>query len=365
MRIGSPEAVSPSTKSNLPAPTLAFIVLAVMVALYGIDKFLAAQETSEMDQEASGHFAAGKKLLSEGKPRKAVPEFARAHAIDRNNREYLLSLATAELAALQLTEAGTGLEDVLEEDSNDGRANLLMARLMAKENHFKSADSYYHRAIYGEWPAGSTTQPAKVRLELAELLAKHGSSQELLSELLLLQNEPAQDLATRKRLAGLFLRAGSGERAADAYRSLTHDDGNDVDVFVGLGQAEIMAGNYRAAENAFLGALRRRMDDRQVQSDLATVAKLAALDPTVRRLSSAEKYRRSTTILALVQKELNACMPGGSDASANKIQGPINNEMAEARLDQAEKLWRKREEVCKQSPPADDPLVLLMKKLSQ
>ena len=76
---------------------------------------------------------------------------------------------------------------------------------------------------------------------------------------------------------------------------------------MGLGQAEILAGNYHAAENAFLDALRRRLDDPQIQSQLSLVAKLATLDPTVRRLSSAEKYRRSEAILEAVQNEVNAC----------------------------------------------------------
>lgn len=336
-----------------------------MVVLYGVDKFLAAQEKSELDQEASDHFAAGRKLLNGGKPHQAVADFARAHALNRNNREYLLSLATAQLSDKELSAARATLEEALDEDSNDGRANLSMARLMAQDGHFKDADSYYHRAIYGAWPPNSPAPAAKARLELANLLAEHGSSQELLSELLLLENEPDQDRATKKQIAALFLRAGSAEHAAGAYRRLIHEDRNDADIFVGLGQAAIMDGNYRAAENAFLGALRRRLNDPRIQSQLAMVARLATLDPTLRRLSSAEKYRRSVAILSLVQDELNACLPNAAPAKPEKILGPINNEMAEARLDQAEQLWKQREEACKQGPPADDPLPLLMKKLSQ
>jgi len=355
----------PSARSNFPAPTVALIVLVVMTALYGIDKFLAAQERREVMQEAIDHYTAGQKLLNEGKPRQASVDFARAHSLDRANREYLLSLATAQLADTRLSAARATLDEALDEDSNDGRANLLMARLMAQNGHFKDADSYYHRAIYGEWPPNSPTPAAKARLELAHMLAEHGSNQELLSELLLLENEPAQDLATKKQIAALFLRAGSAERSANAYRRLIREDRDDADVFAGLGQAGIMAGNYRLAENAFLDALRRRLDDPRILSQLAMVARLATLDPTLRRLSSAEKYRRSVAILDLAQKELNACLPSFTPAKPEEIPGPINNEMAEARLDEAEKLWKQREEACKQPPLPDDPLPLLMKKLSQ
>jgi tetratricopeptide (TPR) repeat protein len=345
---------------------LALIVLTIMVALYGVDEFLAAQEKSELDQEASSNFAAGQKLLKEGKPHRAVTNFARAHAIDRNNREYLLSLGSAQLMDGQFSAARATLGVALDDDSNDGRANLLMARLMAADGRFKDADSYYHRAIYGAWQLNRSNPAEKARLELANMLADHGSSHELLSELLLLDNEPAQDLATKKRIAALLLRSGSAQRAADAYRRLSREDRDDADIFVGLGQAEILAGNYPLAENAFLNALRRRLNDLHIQSQLEMVARLATLDPTLRRLSSAEKYRRSVAILDLVQDELDACIPYAKPAVPEKKTGsPISNEMAEARLDRAEKLWKQRNEACKQLPSPGDPLPLLMKKLSQ
>ena len=354
-----------STKYNLPAATLALIVLVIMVALYGIDKFLAVQEHNELEQEASSHCKAGQELMKEGKPRQAIVDFARAHAIDRSNREYQLSLATAQLADGQLSAARSTLDDVLDEDSNDGRANLLMARLMAKDGHFKDADSYYHRAIYGEWPPNSSSPTAKARLELANMLVDHGSNQELLSEVLLLDNEPAQDLATKKQIAALFLRGRSAQHAADAYRRLISEDPSDAYIFVGLGQAEILAGNYHAAENAFLNALRRRLDDAHIQAQLEMVAKLATLDPTVRRLSAAEKYRRSVAIRDLARNELNACFPNAAPVKPEKIQGPVNNEMAEARLDEAEQLWKHRQEDCREPASPRDPLPLLMKKLAQ
>src|ERR1035438_5544094 len=106
-----------SVKSNPSAPMLVLIVLAVMVALYGVDKFLAAQEKIELDQEASSNFAAGQKLLNEGNPHQGVADFARAHSLDRANREYLLSLATAQLSDTRLSDARAILEEALDEDS--------------------------------------------------------------------------------------------------------------------------------------------------------------------------------------------------------------------------------------------------------
>ncbi len=346
-----------SSKSNIPAPTLALIVLALMVVLYGIDKFLAAQEQAELEHEAQDRYADGRKLLHAGKPRDAVVDFARAHTLERTNREYRLALATAQMVDKKPSDARETLNDSLNEDSNDGRAILLLARVLAGENRFKDADSYYHRAIYGEWPANASGEPRNARLELANMLAAHGNSQELLSELLLLDSAPESDPATEKHLADLFLQAGSAGRAATAYRQLIHENPDDVEAHLGLGRAEMLAGNYRAAESAVMAALRKQPYDVRIQTQLRQVVRLASLDPTTRRLSTAEKYRRSVDILRLTETELSACM----DVQPATIQGPITNEAAEALLEQAENLWKQRTQACKQPP--DDVLPLLMKKL--
>ena len=241
------------------------------------------------------------------------------------------------------------LEEALDEDSNDGRANLLMARLMAAGRALQRCRLLLpSRDLWRMAGQFAGTAAAKVRLELAGLLAEHGGNQELLSELLLLQNEPDQDLATKKQIAALFLQAGSAEHAADAYRRLIREDRDDADVFAGLGQAEILAGNYRAAENAFLGALRRRLDDPHIQSQLGDGRQTRhsrsdfAASQLRREISPQRGDSRPDP------SELNACLRNAAPAKAEKIRGPITNEMAEARLDQAEKLWKQREEACKQ-----------------
>ena len=352
-------------KSIIRAPTLALIVLVVMVALYGIDKFLADQEQAELEQEARNHYLAAQQLLHSGKAHQAVIDFARAHSLRRSNREYQLALATAQLADHQLSAAHDTLDEILDEDSNDGRANLLMARTLAAEGKFKDADSYYHRAIYGEWPANASAEVRKVRLELANMLAEHGNNQELLSELLLLHTATDADPATQKQIAGLLLKAGSPQQAAEVYRQLIRANPDDVDAHLGLARSEILAGDYHAAENTIIAALHLQPYNERIQSQLRLVARLASLDPTSRRLRTAEKYRRSVQILQLVQEELSACLQKNAPpAKPANITSPVTNEDAEARLDEAENLWKQRAESCKIPPATDDPLPLLMKKLS-
>ncbi len=95
-------------------------------------------------------------------------------------------------------------------------------------------------------------------------------------------------------------------------------------------------------------------------------------------MNSAEKFRRSVEILALTRDSLNSCQSGRSvpdnlkelfeaadRLKTEKIHGPPSNEVAEARLDLAEKLWENRGAVCREVPRADDPIPVLMKKLAE
>lgn len=381
-------------RSIVPAPGLIVIVMAVMAGVYLVDKVLARQEQIELLQEARSRYAEGQALMNSGKSRQAVEKFQRAHALQRSNIDYELALAEAELAASDLPGARDAVENALDSNSNGGPANLLMARILVKEDRFQEADSFYHRAIYGEWPANgkwpangvpsnkapnpSLRNAARARLELVHLLARRGSRPELLSELLLLENEPGLDPDTLRAIAGMFVDAGSPARGAEVYQELIRKDPEDVNAYAGLGRAEILRGNYRAAAAAFFDAVRRSPYDARLGAELHMVSSLAALDPTSRRLSSAEKFRRSEDLLRRVQARGDACLqsgkaPAGLTAMLDKSQqltqettkGPVTNEMAEVRLDMAEKLWAAAGSACQSSADPGDPVPVLMQKLTQ
>ena len=103
-----------------------------------------------------------------------------------------------------------------------------------------------------------------------------------------------------------------------------------------------------------------------------------ALDPTPRRLPSSEKYSRSMELLGLTEDALKACVSGKEAADsiqplldsadqlrAARVKGALPNELAEQRLDLAEKLWRARVKVCATPPAWNDSLALVMQKLAQ
>jgi cytochrome c-type biogenesis protein CcmH/NrfG len=339
---------------------------------------LAALERREVQAEALDRYRQGQDLLAAGKASDAVDAFRRAHALERMNRNYDLALAGALLTAGHAEDAEQRLGELLGRNPNDGRANLLMARVRVAQDRFADAAASYHRAIYGAWPDGSAADKTAARLELAGELAKRGRSEELLSELLLLDATAAGDEKLAMTLAGLYLEAGSAARAEAAYREILRKDPENADAYEGLGEAELRRGEFSTAHAAFREASKYRPDDAGAAARVKLADELARLDPTSRRLMSAEKFARSSEILARVEAEAQDCLKGRAApaelrdllAASGKLKAERtgampSNEAAESRLEMAEQLWKVRLRVCAEQPGAEDAMRILMNKMEQ
>jgi tetratricopeptide (TPR) repeat protein len=371
----SPPAAATAPPAHASVPGLLLTLCAVMLLLYLGDRFLAQLEQRELLQAARREFQAGIALRAEGKPAEAIDHLRQAHTLVRSDRDYALALADAQTAARQAEGARRILDDLLAAEPNDARANLLMARWMVSEGQFGSANSYYHRAIYGTWPADSAQSRLDARLELAHMLADHGTREELLSETLALEESAPESVAVMKKIAPLLLRSGSGARAAAAYRFLLGQDRN-ADSYLGLGRAELEMGDYRGAQSAFSAALELRPNDPFLEGQMSRAGRLADLDPTPRYLTSREKFARSSQVLELTKADIASCLVGKNPSTAVRSEvteadqllskrdgSEVTNEMAEERLDAAESLWTARPTVC-HTPPSDyDPVPLIMSKL--
>jgi tetratricopeptide (TPR) repeat protein len=353
-------------------------VAAIMAGLYGVDRSLARLETREVDAQARDLYRDGQRMLAAGKAEAAVDEFRRAHSLDRANRDFDMALAEAQLTAGQAAEAGQTLGEVLNRNSNDGRANLLMARVRVAQNRFDDAISFYHRAIYGSWPDGGVSHKTEARLELANQLAERGRNEELLSELLLLDEGASGNPTMAKKIAGLYLQAGSAGRAEAAYRAILQKNPKDTDALEGLGEAELQRGEYRMAHAAFSGVLKYRPNDANTTARVQLADQLAKLDPTPRRLGSVEKFRRSSVILYRVEDATLDCLKGqtvpprlhdllaeSAKLRAQKTGSMPSNEAAESRLEMAQQIWKARLQTCSAQPAADDPLRILVAKMEQ
>jgi len=354
-------------------------VVFVILGLGALDRFLASVESAELRRSAQRSYLAGSSLLAQGKAAQAVDRLEDAHAAERENREYELTLITALMTTGKTAAADTLMNELLDREPNDGQSNLIAARLKAKEGNIAEAESYYHRAIYGEWPGGPDGHRSAVRMELIELLKKRGQKQELLAELISLDAEASPDPRIQKRLAQLFLSADSPSRAADIYQAMLKKDPKDIAASEGLGLAKLEEGEYPAAHTAFLAAFLRDPGNASIRSHLQELNTVVDLDPTLRKLTSREKYSRSMRILEMARAGLDQCVAshpsGGSGEAgrlltaaaatvASKAPAHATNELAEGVLGIAEAVWRAQDQTCGTPAGDESALTLIMKKVA-
>jgi tetratricopeptide (TPR) repeat protein len=366
---------------RVPTLRLSFLVALVIVALALTDVSLEKTEQNEIATQALRADTSGHHLLQQGRANDAVDAFRKAHALERENTKYELDLIEALMSAGKLAEAQPLMTEILEQESNNGEANLVAARLAAKQGNINAADSYYHRAIYGTWPENLAQHQIDVRLELIDFLTAHGKKDEVLAELLPLQEQAADNARLQPRLAKLFLEAGSVSRSLDIYRQLIRLDPKNGANYAGMGEAELAMGDFRAAHAAFATAVARDDKDAGVRERLELSALLKNLDPMPRTLSAQEKYSRSSHILQLASDDLRQCITNHPElatedatqlvttAQAQLAAAPPKqptNEMAEGTLSLAETIWRSRTSLCgPATAPDEEPLRFIMEKLAR
>lgn len=373
-------ALGAFARARGPQLGLILIILAVIGGLAGLDLFLEDAEQSELAGQAQHTYAQGMRLLESGDTAGALDALRRAHVMERKNLAYEMGLIAALTAAGKTAEAEPLVNELLDADRNDGAANLVAARLRLKEGNLVDAEAYYHRAIYGEWPQNGTAHRIAARMELIGLMLSKNQKQELLAELLPLEEQAKNDPSLQTRLGRLFLIAGSPSRSAEQYRMLVREQPGDIQAYQGLSDAELEQGDYVAARAALNAAASRKPNDPALRSKLQLASTLVALDPTPRSLPSADKYQRSLHIVGWAQQDLEKCIqtqdlaPKPTQqalleaAAAFMNQQPAHpaNEMAEAVLSLAEKIWQARLAGCGTATGAEEePLRLIMAKLAQ
>jgi len=368
---GSPQA-GPSMVGTL------VLVIAAIAALFAVDTFLARIEKSESREEAQRLFEQGQQLARQGRSVEAIDRFRSSLSVSRGNPEVQAALAGSLLAVGRLTDAETLLREVLQRNATDGLANVIMARVLARQGRAVEAASYYHQAIYGRWKDNAAAHRVRVRFELVDLLVQEGDSREVLAEMLPLQDEAPDDLQTRKRIARLYLLAGSPQQAIELYREILRRESQDFDAYAGLGEAEFARGNYRTARTNFTTALRLRPADEEVAKRLGVCETVLSLDPTQRGLSTAERFRRSVRLVELTLEAMNRCLGSPPPEAAAELTGKagaaLKRRVSSARQDAvtetnlalAEQLWQARARECRQGPDdSEGPLALVIASLAQ
>jgi tetratricopeptide (TPR) repeat protein len=288
--------------------------------------FLNYYYRSERAARADRYFKAGNDLVLHDRNQEAVEQFRDALSVSPDNREYRLALGLTLVNTGRLEEASVYLEEVLRRDPTNGRANLGLARIAAQQERTADAVTCYHRAIYGSWSANREADRIQARFELAAFLQKTGSRTQATAELLAIVDHAPND-AARKRVGQLLLDYGSPGQSADVFRGLARESNPDAETFSGLGAAEFAEDRYVPAREAFRRALRLNPSNEATQRELALCERILELDPTVRGLGPAERYRRSAGLLEGILGRVQQCLP--------KVSQPADAQSLRTRADTA------------------------------
>lgn len=362
-------AAPPPTASLAEFIATFAVILGAIVGLLLFDTALAKVDATERKTFAAREFTMGEGLVAQGKIKQGIEHLRTATTLDGENSGYGVALAQAILADGRPAEAEQILLPLLEQNETDGAITLAMARVLAKEGKLEAAKSFYHRAIYGLWPAGAEKSRTAARFELIDLLAASNAKPELLAELLPLQDDTTNDVAQRKKIAHLFVVAGSPARAVVTFRELLRRDPRDADSYVGLAEAALSLGDFATARTDLLAAQKLMPEDSAaLQPRMALTDSVIALDPTQSGLSLPEQVRRSRNLLQMTLTSMRACLgvqaPQVAAAldSANLLlvggRAAGQAQSVEQNLSLAEQLWGLRRSRC--APEARDGALALV-----
>ncbi|MGE5569230.1 MAG: tetratricopeptide repeat protein [Rhodospirillales bacterium] len=327
---------------------------------------------------AEAFFARGGRLAAQDKSREAIQAYQNALAIDRNNTRFRLAVALELMKLGRPAEAAIYFHELLRADPASAIPNLMLARIAVSNGDTDGAMEYYHRAVFGYWPPGSEQRRTDAQWELVEFLQKKGTRKQVLAELLQLEQMPV-GVDDRKRVAGLLVEYGAPGRASDIFRDILRQDSRDAQAWAGLGEANLMQGQYLEARTAFHRAARLNPDDRSIRQRLEVTEAVIDLDPTIRGLGQDQRFTRSQNLLRLAISALDECLKGGASvpeperkllANARKAAGarPLRSAYSTAtenNISLAERLWELRASLCASSDSRYEALARVLARLSE
>ena len=191
-----------------------------------------------------------------------------------------------------------------------------------------------------------------------------------MSELLPLQDE-AQSDSVRRRIAHLFVVAGSPERGSDMYRAILRQNPRDAEAYVGLADATMAVGNFTMARDHLEAAQKLAPDDSVIKKRIALTDTVIAMDPTQRGLGLDEQLRRSRNLVQRTIAAARRCLDVQSPEVAAALDSVTRSLVASAanipraqaieeNLSIAGTLWRMRGSRCAAQPRTDEEALRLV-----
>ncbi|MDE3201108.1 MAG: hypothetical protein KGN79_09315 [Acidobacteriota bacterium] len=260
----------------------------------------------------------------------AVDELRAALRYSRDNQGYQLSLAEALIGLDRTSEAEAYLVNLWEEQPENGRVNLDLARVAVQEGLTRRALRYYHNAIYANWPEGDqVAQIRDARIELIQYLLRIKSTAQAQSELISLQVYLGDDTAYQKLLGDMFSQTGDYDHALSAYRLSLSAKPRDAATLAGAGNAAFQLGRYELAtrylrQNLALDSSNKNSRDQLHMADL-----VLRMDPFRAQIPTADRYKAVVNAFQIASKRLDACPVAASYASSTDPKKDLSQEWSD------------------------------------
>jgi tetratricopeptide (TPR) repeat protein len=301
-----------------------FVVLVLLAAVVVVG-FLLTRAAAHANHErrlrdGRAWFATAERELAAGRSESAIAALRRAAAIDRDNRQYRLSLAKALVTARQDAAARQVLIGMREFSPEDPEVNLQLARLAGRQGDMAGASRFYQNALSGTWDADQQKRRRQLRVEFVRYLLTQDQRTRALSELLILSGNVPDEVAAHVEAGELFLAASDSGRALDHFRRALRLDATSRTALAGAGEAAFELGDYTAARRFLLASNPAASNPRFRQlNELREVADLVLeRDPLRPRLSRRDRRDRLMADVEHAHKRLQACIAAPTPLSQSK-----------------------------------------------
>lgn len=292
--------------THQPAVVLVGLLVLAIAGFLGVRRLVNKFQHHEKDV-AREMFLIGQRQRAMLDPQSAIASFRAALNYDRDNYEYELNLAKALTDLNRFDEADAYLGGLWERRPEDGDVNLQLARLAVHQGSVDDALRYYHNAIYGIWPSDSEVHRRRSRLELISFLLTKLDRTQAQAELIAMASGLPPDLDPHLQVANLFFKVGDYDHSLAQFREVLALDPKNPQALAGAGQAAFQLGQYATAERYLRGAWDENHRDAETERLLKTASLVLNFDPSRRRISDRERFRRVAAAFHQAGDRLQSC----------------------------------------------------------
>lgn len=316
--------------------------------------------------------------MNSGNIRGAILAYRAALDLSPGTFSNQLGLTEALIADKRDQEALAYLQVLWDQQPENGKVNLELARTYVGLKENDQAIRHYQNAIYAVWDTDTDGNRRAVRIELVHYLLNHGAIAQADGELVALAGNLPEDSTLRNQVAALFVLAGDYSRAIAQYQRVLSVDPKNQDALTGAGRAAFLAGRYASAERYLKEVVASSSNEPDLVNMLSTAKSVLEVDPLDTRISDSERRARTQDAFQTAVSRLNNCLSQHHQLSSelqsavqalrerkNTIQAKLNDssllqnqDLSNTTLEFAFAIEKTTETFC--GPPSGKDLALLL-----